>query len=161
MNAEEIWGIHPQVKRPMSLGLRMLGPQYRQEVIHTMKGPLRVAIEEVGCGKKGILNSLRTLRAVWQIFRICRRFPVPTRENSRNHNTIVLLELRDWFFDHLNMRVPMFWSVWNMFINLYEHAGEYTDVFNVLIEEVVKIHNNGQWFKSGRGKPIKRFWRNQ
>ena len=152
------------LKRPISLTYRMLGPQYRQEVIKTMKDPLRLAIRDVGYGNKGILSSLRTLRAIWRIYKVCQRYPVPTRENSRNHNTIVLLDLRDWFFSHFESvgwgaRTPMFLSVWNMFINLYEHAGEYTDIFNVLIERLVEVSNEGQWLKSGRGKPRKRFWR--
>lgn len=164
MNAEEVLkqelGVNAPVVRPMSLGLRMLGPKHRQEVIDALKDPLRFAIEEAPFGRRGIVGALITLRAIWRIFRVCRLYPIPNKGNCKRYNSFVLLDIRDWFFEHLqNMRVPMFWSAWNMFINLYEHAGEYTDVFDIVIEKLVEVYNSGQWAKRREHRPVPKYWR--
>lgn len=146
--------------RPLSLAHIMLGPLTRQDVVRRMKDPLRFAIEEGGKRGKGIIHYWRTLRAIWRIFRVCQLYPKVTRENCLMPNTFILLDVRDWFFDHLqNMRIPMFQSVWDMFINLYEHAGEYTMVFDVLIEKLVEIYNSGKWERRRKDRLIPRFWK--
>ena len=144
------------MRRPLSLGYRMLGPQYRGEVIRTMKDPLRLAIGEFN----GKANLIRKLRAIWRIYQVCQLYPKVTRANCSKPNTLVLLDLKDWFFEHLGdwgLRTPMFEGMWNMFINVYDHAGEYSSVIDKLVEKLAEVYNSGAWQKS---QPRRRFWRN-
>ena len=156
-------------ERPITLGYQMLGPQTCQEYRDKMKDPLRLALQELGKG--GIFSYYRKLKAVWDIFRVCKLWLVPTKENCTYPNSLVLLDIKEWFFAHLarNKNTPlymigaeraeMFNSAWNMFINVYEHVAEWHDFFDAIVEKLVSIYNSGGWEKKQEGRPIPRFWR--
>jgi len=156
--------------RPLSLVYQMLGPLTRQDVILDMKDPLRHAIVSAGIGgamagdptKKGwgLVRYWRILKALWTMFRVCALYPEPTKENCDRPNSIILLDMRDWFFEHLqNMRIPMFQGAWNMFINVYEHAQEYADIFDMVIARLAGEYASGKWQKIEKGRPVPYFWR--
>ena len=150
-------------KSGQMLHWQMLGATTRRKADLTMKNPLRLAIVEATSKGRGLFHYWRTFRAIWRIFKVCQLFPKPTRENCSYHNTFILLDIRDWFLGHFNWEParPMFQSAFNMFINLYEHAGEYTDWFDVLVEKLVETYNTGNWEKRRSGRPIPRYWREE
>ena len=130
----------------------MLGLPYRQDVIERLKDPWRSAIMKIT--EHG--GTLIAFKATWRMFRICRLYPVPTRENCHKPNTLVFLDLRDWFFSHMRFRVTMFLGVWNMFINVYEHAWEYSSIVDTLVARSVEVY----WYRlQNSPTPRKRFWR--
>ena len=108
----------------------------RQYVIHKIKKPLMGAI--INLSER--TSWLGMLIALIQIVRIARRYPEPTKENTSLPRTHILIDVRDWFFEHEDNpgRDALFRAMWRMFIIEYEHDGYYTPRIDGITEEMQK-----------------------
>ena len=75
------------------------------------------------------------------------KLPDPTKENTLEPNSHILLAIRDKFFGYYNNkgREDMFRAAWKVLICEYEHDPHYRHILDWLIEEVVESVMSGEW----------------
>ena len=83
-------------------------------------------------------------------------FPEPTIENTTNHNTHILITLKDKFLEYEDNpnRKKLFEAAWKIFIIEYEHDPYYRARFDFIIEEIIK----SDWMPRRLGHPVSH-WR--
>jgi hypothetical protein len=61
------------------------------------------------------------------IITLSKRYPEPTREECRDHNTLILMDMRDEFLRHEDNsgRIELFKALFRMFIAEYAHDKYY------------------------------------
>jgi len=74
------------------------------------------------------------------IIKFCQLYPEPTKENVLHHNTRVLIDIRDLFFEYEYnpSRRDLFEAVWRVLIATYEHDPYYRHRFEWVINEIKK-----------------------
>ena len=84
-----------------------------------------------------------------------------TRARTAEPNTHRLLEIRDKFFKCENTpnRNAFFRAIWKVVIWVYEHDGDYRHRIDWVIEQIVKMVNDGSWQPRKPNKPNKKYWR--
>uniref|UniRef100_A0A6M3LPY2 Uncharacterized protein n=1 Tax=viral metagenome TaxID=1070528 RepID=A0A6M3LPY2_9ZZZZ len=87
--------------------------------------------------------------------------PKLTKDVTAEPNTHRLLEIRDKFFQCENTpsRNDFFKAIWKVLIWVYEHDGDYRYRIDWVIEQIVKIVNDGSWQPRPSNKPNKKYWR--
>jgi hypothetical protein len=107
---------------------RTLNGKGRDYVIEKIKAPLEVAI----------INSVKLFVKV---------FGHVTKENTAKHNTHVILDLRDEFFEHyVGGKKPLMESAWELLAFEIEHDdGHYGWLFNWLMKRLGEEREAGNW----------------
>ena len=102
-------------RRPIGLAAQMLTGKGRQYIIEKAKLPLHKVILVVA-----------------------NRFPEPTRENCTQHNSIILLDIRDEFLERQanTGRRELLAAGFKIFICIYEHDIFYRQRFNWAIQKI-------------------------
>ena len=79
----------------------------------------------------------------------------PTKDNTLEPNSHILLDIRDKFFEHYTLpdRRTLFESAWKIFICEYEHDPHYRHIGDWLIEELVESVMSGEWKPRPIGEP--------
>ena len=124
-------------------------PRKVKPLSHTMLRDMReYVIDKV---KKPIKKAITIL---------ANRYPEPTRENTLNPNTHILLDIEDKFFQHETLlgRREMFRAIFKIFIAEYEHDPYYRSRINWVIEELVEATMDGKWLPRGANRPIN-YWK--
>uniref|UniRef100_A0A6M3JQ22 Uncharacterized protein n=1 Tax=viral metagenome TaxID=1070528 RepID=A0A6M3JQ22_9ZZZZ len=87
--------------------------------------------------------------------------PKLTKEVTSEPNTHRLLEIQDKFFEceRNPNRNSLFRAVWKVVMWVYEHDGDYRHRIDWVIEQIVKMVNDGSWQPRTPNKPAKRHWR--
>jgi hypothetical protein len=85
------------------------------------------------------------------IVQLAKRYPEPTTENLMHPNSLILLGLRDKFFnyDTCISRKTLFESAFRVLIDEYEHDPHYRYRIDWLIEEIA----NSGWQARPDGRP--------
>jgi hypothetical protein len=81
---------------------------------------------------------------------IFKQFPTPTKKNTYKHDTHVMIDLRDWFFNHRkkDSRYEPILGLFNFLISKMDRDDYYADILKVLIREIktkdweLKLSNN-------------------
>lgn len=138
---ESVWGRNSH----KFLNHTMLRGNLREYVIRHVKDPLRKIL-----------------------IAIAKRLPEPTKVNTLQPNSHVLLDIRDEFFKHENNpahpegkfpgREEMFWAAWKIFICEYDHDPYYKYRFDWVIEQIVKAREEGTWTPLPEGRPRGATW---
>jgi len=73
-----------------------------------------------------------------RIISICMRYPEATKENTTRHNTHILIDIKDKFFEYEYNpgRDLLFKAAWKMLIAEYEHDPYYRHRFDWFIEKI-------------------------
>lgn len=82
---------------------------------------------------------------------LAKRYPEPTRENTKAPNTKRLFDIRDKFFEYEDNkgRKPLFEAIWKIFIAEYEHDPYYRYRIDWALEEIAK----SGWEPRPAGRP--------
>ena len=144
-------GLAEILRNPTTEGQLILGEPLRKvkPLSHIMLRDLRgYVIDKV---KKPIKKAITIL---------ANRYPQPTKENTLNPNTHILLDIQDRFFQHetLPERKEMFRAIFKLFIAEYEHDPYYRSRINWVIEELVEATMDGKWLPRGANRPIN-YWK--
>jgi hypothetical protein len=88
------------------------------------------------------------------------RYPEPTKTRTTAKNTHNLLDIQKRFFEYENNsgRDALLRAIWRIFIIEYEHDKYYRHRIDWIIEEIVKMVNDGVWESREPQKPL-RNWR--
>lgn len=110
--------------RPLPLAQVMLGSLLRNYIIRKVKAPLRKAI---------VLAA--------------KRLPKPTRENTYYHNTHVLMDIFDRFFERYYHRpnMDMMHAARDILLAEIEHDPHYRWILNWFVRELADEVNKGNW----------------
>jgi hypothetical protein len=74
------------------------------------------------------------------------RYPEPTRENIKKHNSLILLEIWEAFERYNQVKPHLFHAAKRLSIGEYEHDGVYSSRMDWLLEKLVEKHNSGEWW---------------
>ena len=74
------------------------------------------------------------------LVKIAKNWPEPTRENCMKPNTMRLLDVRDWFFEHDTNgdRGEMFKAAFKIFICIYEAYPYYSQRFDATMAKLIE-----------------------
>ena len=101
-----------------------------------------------------------TIKKIKEPFRkflifIAERYPTPTKENTRCHNSHILLDKQERFFSYeYGGRDALFKAAWKILIAEYEHDAYYRYRFDWLLEELANEVIKGNWEIRVKGEPI-------
>ena len=128
------------IGRPLPLAQVMLGSLLRNYIVRAVKAPLRKAIVLAG-----------------------KRLPKPTRENTWYHNTHVLMDIFDRFFEHyyLKQNMDMMKAARDILLAEIEHDPHYRYLFNWFMQEIAKEVNNGNWKPNDTAFPNPDSWKEE
>ncbi len=81
-------------------------------------------------------------------------YPKPSRDNLFNENSVLLLEIKEWFEAHDNneIRTQMFLAAFDIAIVEYDHDIYYRRRADAAIKKIVELVNDGRW-KFNNGEP--------
>lgn len=90
--------------------------------------------------------------------------PEPTKETVRLRNSKLLVQIKDEFFEHLNLtrdyhqpKVRAFRGMWKVFIIMYDADNPYTQMLNWVCEKLVSRY--GDWQPRPDHEPDSRIWK--
>lgn len=129
---------HPKEgERPLPLAQVMLGSLLRNYIIRKVKAPLRKAI---------VLAA--------------KRLPKPTRENTYYHNTHVLMDIFDRFFEryYCKPNMDMMLAARDILLAEVEHDPHYRWILNWFVQDIVNEVNKGNWKPNDTEFPNKDCW---
>jgi len=117
---------------------QMLGQLKRRFIIDKVKTPLYCAI-----------NLAAKL------------YPKATKRNTQYHNTHVLMDIFDRFFENFicDSRRELFESARTILLAEIEHDVVYAFILNYFAEEIAKEINNGNWLPNNKECPQPGIWR--
>ena len=103
-------------------------------------------------GNLGVGTAREAIKAIT----IARKIPVPTKENCKYPNSHILIDIRDEFFENLDMptRYMPLWFLFNGAIIIYEYDPPYRHFIDYLLKS---IKNNPDWLPLATGYP-NRWW---
>lgn len=94
---------------------------------------------------------------------IDRFIPEPTKDNTQQRNTRILIDLMEFFFNHLNYYGDKYGekeralrAVWKLFIVIYDYDPPYRDAFNLILKKL--LERIDEWDFPGY-TPDPRFWK--
>ncbi|KKM07892.1 hypothetical protein LCGC14_1729380 [marine sediment metagenome] len=127
-------------RKPLPLAQVMLGPMLRHYIVRAVKAPLRKAIILAG-----------------------KRLPKPTRENTYYHNTHVLMDIFDRFFEryYFNPNMDMMKAARDILLAEIEHDPHYRYLLNWLVQELAKEVNNDNWKSNDTEFPNPDSWKDK
>ena len=81
--------------------------------------------------------------------------PEPTKDNTLEPNSLILLEKRDKFFRYYKFpnRIELYNAVWKILIDEYEHDPQPRNIFQWLLEELIEEVLSGRWKPRPSGHP--------
>ena len=90
------------------------------------------------------------------IVKLANKYPEATKENTHYHNTHVLIDIRDKFFEYeaLEQRIPLFKAMWRVFIAEYEHDPWYRHRIEWIIDQIKK----SDWTPRVPTRPTSTLW---
>lgn len=120
------------------LAHQILRPPNRGFFMHHVKGPLRKAIHLAA-----------------------KMYPEPTHENVKLPNSHSLIDMMDSFIERIQeatysdtpAQKQLWGDFWRIFICEYEHDPDYRFPFEVILRELVKLVNSGEWEDTMRPRP--------
>lgn len=94
-----------------------LGGQYAGVLVDEVKNPLKQALADLATGKPGISTLVKGLR----VMRGLGRIPEPTRENTSDPNTLLLIDIRDEFLERCKLSAyqPVYRMLWKLALVTY------------------------------------------
>jgi len=115
----------------------------RKYFIHDVKDPLNKALLKIGKS----VSKITLILALIEIIRMARKFPVPTKENTRKTNTHVLLGIWDEFFEyeHNPGRKYLFEGLKRLSIGMFEHSSYYTQRGNWWVKKLAEKVQSKEW----------------
>ena len=121
---------------------RSLTGKGREFVINLVKAPI----------EKALVTSVKLF---------IKAFGRVTKENSRLHNTHVLLDLRDEFFQHYTnrSRLELLDCAWELLIFENEHDSHYEWLFNWLTKRIAEERAKEDWIEPEKQFPQEGCWR--
>lgn len=131
----------------------ILGEPLREPFGKQVKTPLRKALITYASGKA---SWLRKIIAFVRIIRLCKKYPLPTRDNCYYGNTFVLMDIWDRFFkkyynpDH----IPLFQAMRDLTCAEMEHDIHYAWLMNWFVEELIKEVDAGNFILNDKTKPF-------
>lgn len=125
----------------------------RQYFIEKVKAPLQKAIEKLGSRANSYWVRLLV---VFEILRLIRKYPEPTRENTVFNNSHIYIDIANDFKKwHRNPgRQALIDAGLRLLIDTVEHDGYYDFLFSVFISECLRRG----WKPEERGFPMWRYW---
>ncbi len=108
-------------------------------IVYRVKAPLVAAVNRLAAGRLTILEVIHILRVLWLVRRAIRELPEPTRENTWNPNTHILLDLRDYLLEHIRLtpdRVHFFEVVTKLGIICYDYDTPYRRMVDKCVEKL-------------------------
>ncbi len=121
---------------------RMLTGKGRDFVIKVVKAPL----------EKALIRSVRLF---------IRFFGPVTKQNTVKHNTHVLLDLKEEFFEsYINRsKMPLMQSAWELLLFENEHDSHYEWLLNWLVKRIAEERAKGNWKDLPEKFPEENCWR--
>ena len=97
-----------------------------------------------------------TLIALISIIRLIRKYPEPTRENTRKPNTHAWIDIWDEFFKYEDNpgRNLLFRAIRKIFICEYEHDSYYSSRIDRMLEWWLEKYQNGEYNKRMPWNPL-------
>ena len=122
----------------------ILKPEHRWKVMEHIKTPMRAAL----IGLIGL-------------------YPTPTKENTLLHNSHILIDVQEAFlkciveatYKNGAAQRELWTAIWKLLIIEYEHDPDYRYPFEVILKELVKRVNSGDWKPSPQPRPP--HWKNR
>lgn len=76
------------------------------------------------------------------------RYPEPTKENCRKHNSHVLMDIWNEFFEHEDNRgrEPLFRALMKLSVAEYEHDAYYSQRIDWFLEKLLEKYQSGEWW---------------
>ena len=95
------------------------------------------------------------------ILALVSQYPDPTKENTILHNTHILLDIQEAFlrrirnakYKDVEKQVELWKAIIKLVIDECEHDPDYRYPFYILLEELVRRVNNGDWQLCPEGRP--------
>lgn len=127
----------------------------RRYYIDKVKTPLARGI--IGIINQGWIARIRT---VFEIIKLIRKYPEPTKENTKYLNTHTTLDLVDEFFRlYTNKsRVLLFKAFYRLMSGTFEHDGHYSSIREWWIEKIIIAILNGKWNPRPSNWPLDKWW---
>ena len=133
---------------------------------HKVKEPLMLGI--VRCSRRySWVGRLALLWEVWRIVRAIQRYPKPTRKNCKNPNTLVLLDLVEWFLSNEDNpphpdpeacpyfgRYQLFEAFFTGLLAEHEHDNYYTQRADKFLEKWYEYRISGKWIPAPAWSPM-------
>ncbi len=130
--------VSPQVKHQRPLSFIMLHAPFREYIINKVKAPLM----------KALIMAAKQL-------------PKATKDNTYYHNTHVLMDIFDRFFEHFYNpnRLPMMKAARDILLAEIEHDIHYAWILNWFAEQVTEEIKKGNWQLNDKGFPQTGCWK--
>lgn len=95
----------------------------------------------------GFVEKLVLLKEVWHIVRSVYRYPYPTKENTKKHDTHALIDLWDEFFNYdTNVtRRPLFLALRRISCCEVEHDNHYSQRITWFMKRAAEKYMLGEW----------------
>jgi len=98
------------------------------------------------------------------IIKAAEKIPEPTKGNTGQTNSHVLIDLRDSFFIYLDMAetcrtYKLLRAVWNLIIIKYDQVNLYRHMFDWFIEKLIEKYQSGEWEPRPQRSPGIEYWK--
>ncbi len=122
-------------------------------MVHSVNASLVEAGNLLAAGHLRISNIVRIIRLLWLVKRIlANEIPEPTKENTWNPNTRVLIDIQDYIFDHIKLtkdRTNTLRVISKYIIYIYDYATPYRR----MIDRCVMMLKASDWQPSPPPSP--------
>uniref|UniRef100_A0A6M3IY57 Uncharacterized protein n=1 Tax=viral metagenome TaxID=1070528 RepID=A0A6M3IY57_9ZZZZ len=131
---------------------------HRNYVIEHIKLPIRHHLYTIAFG---VCSWWVKLKCLLDLFRIIKKYPNPTKENTRYRNTHVTIDIVGRFnnFHNNTARDKLFNAAYPLITDEFEHDGYYAALRDWWVEEIIKEILAGRWLPRPEGWPQPKYWK--
>ena len=115
----------------------ILAQPLRNYFIKKVKIPLERAIVLLDAPN---ISWWKRILLIIEIIHFAKKYPSPTRGNVKDHNALILLDVRDWFLEHYGKqgKHAMLRAGITLLVVEYAHDPDYRWMFHLLLEELAR-----------------------